>query len=177
MYWIDSNMDYSITNRQLMAMAALLLFAHSLPASELEVIYDSGSTFPIHAKSHQIEQQAQASQAKFAQPIPISYPIETPSLKVGYEPRRTMQLPWITQPVFLIGTDDRSQVWLRERRKQLMDLQAIGMIIQAHSENEVEAMRKIAEGIPLQVASAESLVEQLALTHYPVLISKFGIEQ
>lgn len=154
-----------------------LITMNPLQASKLTVIHDTGNTFPIYAKENQAHLDQQQIETRLSQPIPSTYPINTPSLQVGVVPRRKLNLPWMAQPIFLIGTDERSKGWLRERHAQLVDLHATGMIIQANSESEIIEMRQIAKGLPLQVVSAESLVDQLQLTHYPVLISKFGLEQ
>ncbi|HBQ39183.1 MAG TPA: integrating conjugative element protein, partial [Halieaceae bacterium] len=79
--------------------------------------------------------------------------------------------------VFLVGADPRSQTWLRQHRSLLLSLGAVGLLVQAETQDDLETMASIAAGLPLLPAAAIDLIEALALTHIPVLISRRGIEQ
>jgi integrating conjugative element protein (TIGR03765 family) len=86
-------------------------------------------------------------------------------------------LRYLQRPLFLVGADQVSKDWLAEKREQLVRIGAVGLLVEAKDRQEVEAVLKIAEGLRLVPASADSFATQLGLTHYPILLSKEGWEQ
>jgi len=103
-------------------------------------------------------------------------PIETPTLIPGPVEPRHITLP-LHQPLFLIGSDARSRAWLAQNRERLKQLHAVGMLIEARTRADLEAIAAIADGLPITPASATDIAELLDLIHYPVLITRTGIEQ
>jgi hypothetical protein len=51
------------------------------------------------------------------------------------------------------------------------------MLVQAETVEDLEAMARIAEGLPILPASATDIARALGLDHIPVLVSRRGIEQ
>ncbi|MGH8490096.1 MAG: PFL_4695 family integrating conjugative element protein [Gammaproteobacteria bacterium] len=80
------------------------------------------------------------------------------------------------QPLFLVGADPESLRWLDANRERLKQLNAAGMLVQAENESELEAVMAAAHGLPLIPASGEAFAQPLGLTHYPVLITREGVE-
>ncbi len=111
--------------------------------------------------------------------VPFALPIRTPEMSPGRVTPRAINQPFMTRPLFLIGTDRLSQQWLIQNRARLGELNAAGMIIQADTTEELQAIARISNGYNLQImpASASDIAQQLGLKHYPVLIWKSGIEQ
>lgn len=103
-------------------------------------------------------------------------PVRSDRLSPGAEPRRVIQAPGLT-PVFLIGDDDRSRDWLRERGDTLRDLNAIGLVVNVETAEALADLRKLAGGLTLSPTSGDDLAGRLGLSHYPVLITATGIEQ
>ncbi len=102
-------------------------------------------------------------------------PIRSPSLTPGpvearQEPTRLMQ------PLFLVGADPESLRWLDANRERLKHLNAVGMLVQAENESELVAVMAAAQGLRLIPASGEAFAQPLGLTHYPVLITREGVE-
>ena len=102
-------------------------------------------------------------------------PVRSTKLSVGEEPRRTIQAPGLT-PIFLVGGDDRSRAWLRQRAAALRGLGAVGLVVQVDTEPALAALRALAPGVTLVPASGDDLAHRLDLRHYPVLITATGIE-
>lgn len=145
--------------------------------SSLIVIYDSGDTLPIapylpkrSEPQPKLPKQPSASKA-------FQLPIETPSMSPGGVKVTAKPLKYLQQPLFLVGTDARSKSWLKAKRDQLVKLNAVGLLVQANTVKDIQAMQALAKGLRLIPASAESFAKPLSLTHYPVLISKDGWEQ
>lgn len=103
-------------------------------------------------------------------------PVRSERLSPGDVARRVIQAPGLT-PMFLVGDDDRSRAWLRQRAPALRDLGAVGLVVQAESPQALAALRALAPGLALAPASGDELAQRLGLRHYPVLVTATGIEQ
>lgn len=152
----------------------------SASESKLIVIYDSGNTYPIDkylpSRSQQLfDESSKEKEAKNR--LPFKLPITTPSMQVGEVTITPQHLSQLQRPLFLIGSDDFSKAWLEKNKTKLKDIGADGLLIQAQTTEDVATMLKLANGIKLVPASAESFAERLGLSHYPVLLSKQGWEQ
>jgi integrating conjugative element protein (TIGR03765 family) len=79
------------------------------------------------------------------------------------------------QPLFLIGSDPASLTWLASNQSRLQQIHAVGLLVQAETEADVERVRQAARGLSLIPASGEAVAEALSITHYPVLITREGI--
>ncbi|MEQ8994206.1 MAG: integrating conjugative element protein [Pseudomonadales bacterium] len=155
--------------------------------AELTVIYDSGETEPLAP----FLEPFGALPATEPEPLPspgdtgaadLSHllPIRTPSLTPGPVSPRPLSLPngaTLPRPFFLIGADVRSRVWLATYRERLAEIHAVGMLVNADSPADLEAVAAIAQGLPILPASATDIAQALGLAHIPVLISRRGIEQ
>ena len=105
-------------------------------------------------------------------------PNRTPEMRPGTVRPRTLQgPPTATRPLFLIGADARSLEWLEIHRETLIELGAVGMLIEAESVAAVREVAARAEGLEVLPTSGSELARALGLRHYPVLISSRGIEQ
>jgi len=81
------------------------------------------------------------------------------------------------QPLFLVGDDDRSRAWLRQRVDTLRELNAFGLVVNVESQVALDALRRLAPGLILSPVAADDLAGRLGIRHYPVLITATGIEQ
>ncbi len=157
--------------------------------AELAIIYDSGTTeslapffavfgetpssVPIHRPPGQIEDLGAAEVSRL---LPIRSPGLTPGL-VKRRPLSPANNGMLARPFFLIGADQRSRMWLAKHRDRLAALGAVGMLVQAESVADLEAIARIADGLPILPASATDIARVLGIRHVPVLISRLGIEQ
>ena len=165
-----------------------ILMAPSLASAELTVIYDSGKTQPLapflevfdegdsQEKGPQISTSPPETQALGAADIERLLPIHSPGLTPGRVEPQTIQQPF-ARPFFLIGSDPFSREWLAIHRDRLSEIGAVGMLVEAATLDDLRAIAEIAQGLPILPASANDIAEALDLVHYPVLITKDGIEQ
>jgi len=165
-------------------LSIIVMLMAIIPVSEaLTVIYDSGNTEPMSQYLPQrFEQEStkQSHQSTLVQKQKISaytLPITTPSLSPGVVTASPKALRYLQPPLFLVGSDARSKKWLIEKREQLIQLGAVGLLIQAKDKKDVETMLELAQGLSLVPASAEGFAAELGLTHYPILLSNQGWEQ
>ena len=141
----------------------------------LTVIYDSGDTLPIE---HYLPKNKREKGTSNKKPmLPFKLPITTPSMRLGRVSVAAKTLKHLQQPLFLVGADVLSKSWLIKKREALKKVGAVGLLIHANDIDDINAMQEIADGLRLVPVSAEGIATELGLTHYPVLISKQGIEQ
>ncbi len=159
----------------------LALFAVSVEAAaQAVVIYDQGQTRPL---SDYVE-AVPALTAPMPKParnpsFPVlAYPVRTAGLSPGPVEARKAQLPQLAAaPFFLVGSDPQSRDWLARFAGQLARMGAVGFLVQAESDADLQAIRQIAPGLPITPLDATALANSLGLSHYPVLVSAGLIEQ
>lgn len=168
------------------ALAAGLLC--SAVRAGIAVIYDSGTTQPLapllgvfgEAPAMAPIERPQSPAARGAADTSRLLPIRSPGLTPGPVTRRPVTLPnngTLTQPFFLIGSDEKSRAWLVTHRGRLETIGAVGMLVQADSVADLEAIAALADGLPILPAPASDIARSLGIQHFPVLISRLGIEQ
>lgn len=163
--------------RGLIGIMCLLLCVGVDAREPLTVIYDSGDTLPLEPYLPKRAPREEATLQEKKDQLPFNLPITTPSMQPGKATVTPKALRYLQRPLFLVGADQVSKDWLAEKREQLVRIGAVGLLVEAKDRQEVEAVLKIAEGLRLVPASAESFATQLGLTHYPILLSKEGWEQ
>ena len=165
-----------------------ILAAPTLAFGALTVIYDSGETHPLAPFLEAFDERL--DQGKSPQTSPISpslpalgaadperfLPIRSPRLTPGRVERRDIKRPF-ARPFFLIGSDGFSREWFETHRDRLAEIGAIGMLVEAETVDDLRAIAAIADGLPILPASADDIAEAADLSHYPVLITRDGLEQ
>ncbi len=159
-----------------------LCLAVSGPVPAVEVIRDAGGE-PIAPYLARLPPSVPAPRQPLSTPVTRAnrtvslahyLPVRSPSLSPGLvEARRAPTR--LVQPLFLVGADPGSLRWLDEHRGRLRQLHAIGVLVQAETESDLEAVTAAAGGLPLIPASGEAFAEALQVWHYPVLITREGI--
>ena len=155
--------------------------------SEVTVIYDSGDTRPLAPYLDIIDRTEPAINPPSVTGVPnrprlgaadvqVLLPIRSPGLNPGPVQARPHDRPF-SRPFFLIGSDDRSRQWLVEYRERLQEIGAVGMLVQAETQEDLRAIARLAGGLPILPASAVDIATVLGISHYPVLITPQGIEQ
>ncbi|MBC3211062.1 integrating conjugative element protein [Serratia fonticola] len=128
-----------------------------------EGINNQGAVAPSHETGNEI-------------PAVPGLPVSTPELSPGKVEVRTLNLPGM-RPLFLIGDDDLSRRWLSLRRDTLVQLNAVGLVVNVASEAALNDLKKHADGLELVPVSGVDLAKRLGLSHYPVLLTEKGLEQ
>lgn len=103
-------------------------------------------------------------------------PVHSSRLSPGIELPRSITAPGLT-PLFLIGDDDRSRIWLRQQARYLIKIKALGFVVNVNEEDSLTALRTLAPGLTLAPVSGDDLAQRLHLHHYPVLVTATAIEQ
>lgn len=103
-------------------------------------------------------------------------PVRSMRLSPGDVARRVIEAPGLP-PLFLVGDDERSRAWLRQRALRLHELAAVGLVVNVASAEALATLRALVPGLSLAPVAGDDLAERLGLRHYPVLITATGIEQ
>ena len=192
------------SNRSLLPIIGLgLLLSLGLSAkalAELTVIYDNGQTQPLAplleplladdspSSGPTVSSTLDPSSNPLSSDGPADLrnllPVRSPGLTVGDiagSALRPEVLARLAQgnprPFFLIGSDATSLRWLASHRDVLEDIGAVGMLIQAETENDVRRVAEVAQGLSITLGSGSDLAAALAIDRYPVLITPDGIRQ
>lgn len=169
----------------LSTMIGGLIISFNIAAAPLTTIYDSGDTLPIETYQREsVKQHDQYGNEELPKSfidknkafIP-QFPITTPAMSPKIIEPMPLSVPYLQVPLFIIGNDHLSKHWLSLRKQELIRMGAVGMLVEAATIKEVDAMKRLGEGLPIYPASGRDIAVQLGLKHYPVLISRNGIEQ
>ena len=110
-------------------------------------------------------------------PAPV-YPVRTPGMSPGPVEAWKTQMPQLAAaPFFLVGNDPLSRDWLARFGGKLAKMGAVGFLVNAESDADLQSIRQLAPGVPVTPLDATSLAKTLGLSHYPVLVSAGLIEQ
>ena len=156
----------------------------ALSGATLTVIYDSGDTQPIAPFLDAFESaETTAPQRPAIQPPQLGaadlaslLPIRSPGLTRGPVQPKTHDRPF-ARPFFLIGSDALSRQWLLKHRDRLKEIGAVGMLVQADTLDDLQAIAELAAGLSVMPASGSDIAKALGVSHYPVLITRHGFEQ
>lgn len=103
-------------------------------------------------------------------------PVRSTLLTPGVVERRVIEAPGL-HPLFLVGDDERSRTWLRQRGDVLREVGAVGLVVNVDSSAALDELRRLAPGLTLSPVAGDDLARRLGIRHYPVLITATGIEQ
>jgi integrating conjugative element protein (TIGR03765 family) len=154
------------------------------------VIYDNGQTKSLEPFFESLRGEApppetrQPPSGKAGLTVEDLLPITTPEMSPGPVAARVLNASGTappntvgTRPLFLIGADPLSRRWLAQHRTRLKELGAVGMLVQADTIEDLQAVSHVAEGLRIMPASGTEIARLYALKHYPVLIWRGRIEQ
>ena len=167
--------------KQTVCLLLLSLVAFASPAwCVVTVIDELGPTQPLAPLLDVFDQRGALpdpppSMQRAGDPAEL-LPIRSTGLAPGVLQSRAIPLP-LTRPVFLIGADAESLRWLSDHHQRLMDMGAIGMLVQADTLDDLAAVAAAADGLSILPASASDIAAALQISVYPVLISRDRIEQ
>jgi integrating conjugative element protein (TIGR03765 family) len=163
-------------------LCAALLSCLALPslgvASSLVVVEDRGgsSALPYYQDLAPEPTQEQASEQTIGVRGTGAFPVRSDRLTPGNAQGRIINAPGL-QPLFVIGDDELSRVWLAQRKEQLQQLQAVGVVVNVASTERFAEIRRWASELEMMPTPADDLAERLGISHYPLLITATAIEQ
>ncbi|MCK9608011.1 MAG: integrating conjugative element protein [Methylomonas sp.] len=156
-------------------LSALFASLPLLTVAEPVVIFDSGRTIRLPNQPHTQHIQTPVTTNFDVQIDPL--PVKTPSLSPGKVMSRTIDRPYLDRPLFIVGADTLSMRWLRLHQAQLKQLKAMGLAVNVETLAQLQQLQNAAGGLAIHPLAGDAIAAQLALAHYPVLITASRIEQ
>lgn len=169
----------------LVAYLSLPWLSLATQADALIIVADHGGTSALpYYEALNLQPRAEVSAPPIEIPRPPAkpfneadmLPVRSMQLSPGDVARRVIEAPGLP-PLFLVGDDERSRAWLRQRSPRLHELDAVGLVVNITSVESLAALRALVPGLSLSPVAGDDLAERLGLHHYPVLITATGIEQ
>lgn len=165
--------------------------AAGVATAQPAVIFDSGSTTSIRGYlegiSIRADERRPRPQPELATPTkplsPIQLPVRTPEMQAGRLIRTLIseqladRLRRLPRPLFVIGSDRYSQRWLAGNRSRLLQLGAVGMLVDVETRAQLKRLRELGRGLVIVPAPGSELAKVLGITRYPLLITADGILQ
>jgi len=148
----------------------------------LQTIHEGGPTVPIAPYMEPFVRNEAPAQPHVARPtiaqqaLPVAFPVKTTSMRPG-RLSAPVRLRWpgaLPVPMFIVGDDALSHQWLAANRQRLARLGASGVVANVTSIEALQALRRVAPGLPLAPASLDALAQDLGLSVYPVLMKADG---
>lgn len=164
----------------LIAATTLAGLAHAQPGQQLEqppvVVHDSGRSVPLATYVAQLVGDADDPGVLEGLPFPFGAEL----LRSGVLAQDGVQVfdsAWLTQPMFVLAADDLSMRWLAFNHEKLVQLQAVGIVVQAGSPKAFKAMQRMAAPLRLAPETGTWLSQRLVAVGagvYPVLVHSTG---
>ncbi|KGH27296.1 PFL_4695 family integrating conjugative element protein [Comamonas testosteroni] len=149
--------------------------APALAGVELEMIHDSGKSVPLAPYVAQIVGGTDEANVLDGLRFPFRSQLRGGVLK--QDGVQVFNGQWLTQPMFVLGADDASLRWVAFNHKKLIQLNAVGIVVQAATPAAFKLLQQVAN--PLQLAPdtgaflAETLIAKGAPV-FPVLVHSNG---
>ena len=165
--------------------AAMSLLVPLCAGAELIVVYDSGRSWPMDRYLKPLLAQPAVPEAVRRGPLVADLgpadldhllPIRSPGLTPGPVATRPFDAP-VPVAFFMVGADPESLGWLAAHRDYLQRQGAIGLLVNASNEDDVQAVLTAAGDLPIAPASGEQIASALQIKHYPVAITEGRIWQ
>ncbi len=148
-----------------------------------KVLHDTGLTKPLAPFYARVKAKVEPL-PPVSTVIPahgLRLPIRSRTMSVGTVNRRPLarinrHMPRSAmRPLFLFGADQQSLHWVSKNRERFREVRAVGMLVSATTDEDVEAAQQAVGDIPFFGGSADAIAQALKLYHYPVLITPAGV--
>ena len=104
-------------------------------------------------------------------------PIHTDTMSPGNVAPEKRVIKNLMSPIFIIGSDKKSLEWLEENAETLKKHRAVGLLVEVQTLKQLKMIGKIGKGLSISPIAGNDMSQLFGLRHYPVLISRYGIEQ
>lgn len=110
----------------------------------------------------------------------LQFPIQSTLQAGAFEGRSDAAVfnpQWMTQPVFVLGSDEASIAWFKTHWRRLHAMDAVGIVIAAADAQQFKRLQRVADSIPVTPAVGPFVQQQLlaaGVSTYPVLIDLDG---
>ena len=104
-------------------------------------------------------------------------PIKTIGMQPGVITNMKRKFPNIERPIFIIGSDELSMSWLKENKEILIEIDALGMLVEVSNIDDLKKIGTLGNGLTISPMNGVQVSEFLGIDKYPILITRDGYEQ
>ncbi len=173
-----------------LALTLILLISTPLLAAPV-VLFDQGPTEPTHKYKMLVQgfdipdfgrlwaEEASLNTNDALDPLHPSnwLPLTTTKLTPGDVVSRRVVYNYLSSPVCVIGSDDRSLHWVRRYHKQLLENNVLCWLVQSNDIDELQKTIDALDGITMSPSNGDAIADHFSISHYPILITPRFIEQ
>ena len=152
-------------------LAALCVDAAAAPV----VVFDSGKSVPLAPYVAQLVGDAEDPGVLDGVPFPIRSSLK--SAVLVQEGLQVFDPTWLTQPMFVLAADPVSMRWLAYNHAKLVQINAVGIVVQSPSAAAFKALQKQAQPLQLAPETSPWLASKLSSAGagvYPLLVQPNG---
>lgn len=147
-------------------------------ATELPVLYEDGKTYSIEPYTGKmIVESMSPDQGTWDEAENFGFPVTTGLWRIGSFNYKPEGLPGLPLNFYIVGCNPESQRWLRARKAELLEMRALGLVVECRSRQELEKMRSEFTPLVLQPMQGDDLALKLNHYEYPALVTRSSIEQ
>jgi len=160
---------------------AFLITAFSLTSPQLRALEEIGNLgvtidiVPYLSRLHNSRSRTQAITPILSKSN--RFPIKSDGIQAGEVTSKAIDLPELHSPVCVVGADTLSSSWIGRHRDTLQRLRAICLITNVSDQEEANRVRAMLSPVPAFAAPVHALLGRVQVDRYPVLISRYRVEQ
>jgi integrating conjugative element protein (TIGR03765 family) len=162
------------------ALTALALSVARPAAATLDVVFDGGPTRALAPYLTLLRGAVDPVTPRAVPAVPGPWwPVRTPELSPrttieSPSPAITARLRLLPRPLFVLGADAASRDWLARRAPALRALDAVGLLVQVETPDELAAVRQLGAGLWIVPVPGSQLAAVWGLRHYPLVLTRAG---
>ena len=107
---------------------------------------------------------------KLKETLDARLPVKSDAL-AGIVFRHQINFPGFSSPIFIIGDDPVSKLWLSEHMEELRQLHALGFITNIKRADTLDELQT-KSGLALLPANVDDLMAVLGTNHYPLIVNE-----
>ena len=152
----------------------VICIALSLSYSQAIAVSEEALNRAINTSNH----QKVAFNVEFLRKIIRSQlPIKPKIMTIGKVTLINKKTPGLIRPIFVVGSDEKSIMWINKHKEQLIKINAVGLIIEVKDIESLRNLSTIASPLPISIGKEELILNAVNVKHYPFLLHTHGIEQ
>ena len=175
---------------QVILIFVLLIMLNAVHAEPI-VLFDSGNTVPAYLYKQILqgvsvpdfgelwatEKAVEVDESNDPKDPENWLPVTTSKLSPGIVKARQVRFDQLASPVCIIGSDERSLVWIKKYQTVVLKHNVLCWLVSARNLTEVQQVVTALSGVSMSPANGDEIAKFFSIKHYPVLITQRFIEQ
>jgi len=167
-------MPYPLKRSHLVLVAML---SPCVSEAEPPVLFDGDNVIVLDGKKPESTSSSHGQSLVPKKAVESFLPLAVDGITLGLFDRYQSNLPQLSNPICVIGSDDSSLSWLVTYKDQLIKLNASCLLVEAQNEESLARVAHFSDGLSVIPDVTGISVSKLGLARYPALVSNQWIEQ